>query len=342
MRKSRRTNSLLLTALSFGLLTACSGGSPDQYNLKSELFEGINYVGVSVGDMDAAINFYQTPAALSLLDDGNDEASDDAVQTQMLRSVNAQIRLMKFPEPTAAAVTPVQGPGIAHVCVQAAKSTDAYGKFLENGGEAIGDPEMVTLNPRNPVQYAYVKDPDGNVVEVEHVDVEALNLPAPPKNRHRIRHVALATPDIDRLTDFYSELLDEPKPRRIGRLRPFSGENIDKVSGLPGSEIKMSWFQVRNLELEISQYFSHPTGIPNPPRPVDAIGFNMIVFDVNDLAAAEAKFVEAGGVLETLDPSLDDETVFFGRDPDGNLLGFQDVPDSSVFSSQNFANNGAE
>jgi hypothetical protein len=68
----------------------------------------------------------------------------------------------------------------------------------------------------------------------------------------------------------------------------------------------------------------------------------MIVFDVNDLVAAEAKFVAAGGTLETLDPSLDDDTIFFGRDPDGNLLGFQDVPDSSVFSSQNFVNNGAE
>jgi catechol 2,3-dioxygenase-like lactoylglutathione lyase family enzyme len=323
-------------------LGACSGGSPEKYALKSTLIEGVNYVGISVSDMDEAIAFYQEPAALERLNDSGNNASSDTVETQILRSVNAQIRLMKFQEPTEIAVTPVQGPGIAHVCVQATKSADAYGKFLENGGTAIGDPEMVTLNPRNPVQYAYVEDPDGNVVEVEHVDVAALDLPAPPKNSHRIRHVALATPDIERLTDFYSDLLDEPSPRRIGRLKPFSGENIDKVSGLPGSAIKMSWFQVRNLELEISQYFSHPTEIPSPPRPVDSIGFNMIVFDVNDLAGAEAKFVEAGGVLETLDPSLDDETIFFGRDPDGNLLGFQDVPDSSIFSSQNFANNGAE
>ncbi|MEL6686345.1 MAG: VOC family protein [Pseudomonadota bacterium] len=338
MKRHKILATCALGTITLGFLSACSGGSPEQYALKSTLFEGVNYVGISVSDMDAAIAFYQKPADLQLVDDG----IEDGVETQILRSVNAQIRLMKFPEPTDVAVTPVQGPGIAHLCVQAAKSTDAYGKFLDNGGTIIGDPEMVTLNPRNPVQYAYVEDSDGNIVEVEHVDVAALELPAPPKNAHRIRHVALATPDIERLTDFYSELLDEPSPRRIGRLRPFGGENIDKVSGLPGSELKMSWFQIRNLELEIAQYFSHPTELPNPPRSVDSIGFNMIVFDVNDLAAAEAKFVAAGGTLETLDPSLDDDTIFFGRDPDGNLLGFQDVSDASVFSSQNFANNGAE
>jgi len=199
---------------------------------------------------------------------------------------------------------------------------------------------MVQLNASNPVEYAYIRDPDEIMVEVEHVDIAALGLPVPPSHTHRIRHVSLGTPNMGRAVKFYSKLLEEPKPRRAGRLFSFGNETVDRVSGLPGTKLKMSWFQLRNLELEIIQYTSHPTDTPDVPRPIDALGYNMIVFDVSDIEAAREKLISAGGTVESDVAPMDGGQILFGRDPDGNLLGFQTVPDDALVSSQNFENDG--
>ena len=333
-------------------LVAC--GSSDSKDLSpTSVIKGVNYVGVSVSDLDQSADLYSTAADLAEVDRTplQGSAALDTLagrggvtaDTRMMRSVNAQLRFMHFPGSASFSSiqpTPVQGPGIAHVCYQVAQSTDTYQKFLDQGVEVIGERDLVHLNPRNPVYYGYVKDLDGIVVEVEQVDVDKLDLETPPENKYRVRHVSLATPDIDRLVEFYSILLDEPKPRRVGALGGISSKKIDAVSGLPDSKLKMAWFQIRNLELEIFQYVSHPTTIPDTPRPVDAAGYNMIVFDVADLEAATAKFIEAGGTIETEPEAMDGGQIVFGRDPDGNILGLQQAPQDAVVSSQNFSGNG--
>ncbi|MEO1188553.1 MAG: VOC family protein, partial [Pseudomonadota bacterium] len=224
--------------------------------------------------------------------------------------------------------------------VAEAQSTNTYQNFLAGGAIAIGDPELVQLSFRNPVYYGYVEDLDGAVIEIEHVDVEKLNLPEPPQNQYRIRHVALASPDVERIAEFYSKFLDQPDPRRVGGSGGFGGARIDAVSGLEGSKIKMAWFQIRNLELEISQYVSHPTEVPATPRSIDATGYNVIVLDVEDLDAAQAKFTEAGGTIVTEPEAMDGGQIVFGRDPDGNLIGLQVAPAESVVSAKNFSGNG--
>ena len=212
--------------------------------------------------------------------------------------------------------------------------------FLDNGGVHIGERDLIQINPRNPVYYGYLHDLDGAVIEVEEVDIAALKLETPPDNNYRIRHVSLATPNLKRLIAFYSVLFDEPDPRAYISDTGYAREGTDGVSGLPGSKLNMAWFQVRNLELEMFQYVSHPTELPKTPRPVDAIGYNMIVFDVDDINAAVTKLKDAGGTVVTEPQIMDGGSIVFGRDPDGNLLGFQNVPNDSVVSSQNFIGNG--
>jgi hypothetical protein len=50
--------------------------------------------------------------------------------------------------------------------------------------------------------------------------------------------------------------------------------------------------------------------------------------------------LNAGGKLEMDTQSIEDSDMFFGRDPDGNLLGFQRSAENSLYSAKNFANNG--
>lgn len=343
---------ILPALLGIVVLAGCSRGEPGRPD--DAVIRGIHYVGIVVSDIERSAGFYRQIADLASVENGElhhhpviDTLVDRTgarASTKLLRSSNAQLRLMQFENPSAAAKAAPQmqvyGPGIAHLCFQVNRETRSYQRFLEAGGTPIGDREMAQINPMNPVYYAYGRDFDQAIIEIEHVDIEALELDTPPKNDYRIRHISLATPDIDRATKFYSHLLQEENPRRVGNWFPVSGDEVDKVSGLPGSELKFAWFQVRNLELEIIQYTSHPTELADTPRPVDANGYNMIVFDVTDLNAASKRFIAAGGTVVVEEKPMDGGKILFGRDLDGNLLGFQQLPDSSALSSQNFAGNG--
>ena len=336
----RITSLLLLTVL----LAACDSAPVGP----AAGIRGVNFVGMTVSDLDKSTGFYQYAAALETVEElASTElepiaalADDAAFRTRMLRSANAQLRLMQFEESAGLPAVPVNGPGIAHVCYQVNKNTRSYEKFLEKGAKALGSVEMVQLSEQNPVDYAYALDPDGIMFEVEHVDVSKLDLDEPPANDYRVRHVSLASPDLGALVDFYGILLGETEVRRIGRWLQLSGDKVDNVSGLPGSQLEMAWYQTRNLELEFVQYHSHPTERPANPRPLNAPGYNMIVFDVGDLALARASLVAAGGEVVSEASPMDGGEIFFGRDPDGNLLGFQRTSPDAVVSSQNFDGNG--
>lgn len=332
------------------LLSGCSliASNPEQE--LDDVFIGVNYVGVVVDDLDSAANLYQSAFEASLIEDEpldlaawpSDIAPADLSEARsiLIRSSNAQLRLMSFGSELSGDAVSVTGPGIAHVCFQAVDTTQPYSKALAAGAQPIGSEELVALSSRNPVKYGYITDPNGTITEVEEVDITQLDLPEPPKNTHRMRHVAFATPDLDTLTSFYSSLLGDQEPRRIGHWFRISGDNVDKVSGLEGSEIEMAWFQLRNLEIEIAQFHSHGTERASAPRPFNAPGYNIIMFDVSDLTKARQRVTDAGGTIVGESPSLDGAVTVFARDPDGNLLGFQQLPESSIYSAKNFDGNG--
>ncbi len=335
------------------LASGCSR-SIEPVNFGTTQVTGINFIGMSVIDTSDAIGFYQEPANYELIRrdvlrshpllselTGRQELQ---LETQLLRGANGHLLLMEFSnrDNQVAQLDPVKvnGLGFGHICYQVDQVTETYQKFLAAGATVMGDPDMVQLNPRNPVRYAYVRDPNRTMIEVEHVDVGALNLSSPPKNTHRMRHIALVTQDIGRAVRFYGKFLEQPRPRRLGRFFSLRGEKLDKVSGLPGSKLKMVFFQVRNMELEISQYVSHPIDPPTEPRPIDANGYNMIVFDVRDLGSASAHFAASGGSLVGGPVDFLGEQTQFGRDPDGNLIGLQATSADSDYSAKNFADNG--
>jgi len=315
---------------------------------------GVNYIGLTVSDLERSAKLYQDSANLQLKKQGiisNSPVIDKIAErtgvtakTKLMTSVNAQLRFMQFDNPSAAAQSApfvdAHGPGIAHVCFQVNKETNTYEKFLAGGGTHIGSKEMIQINPKNPVYYAYARDIDNTMVEIEHVDIEALNLPTPPKNDYRIRHISLATTNMDRAVEFYSSLLQTKNPRRAGRLIKLKGEKVDQISGFKESELEMAWFQVRNLELELIQYTNPKPNVSAKPRPIDATGYNMIVFNVVDLAAVKEKLIAAGGSIVSESQQMDGADVLFARDLDGNLLGFQALTSSSPFSAKHFANNG--
>ena len=313
-----------------------------------KVMKGVAYVGVTVSDIEASAEFYSESADLKEVAQGRLEKSvvldavagrkDVAAESRLLESSNAQVRLMQFDSglATETGAVSVNGPGFAHVCYRSDQTLETYQKFLARGAKPLGNPEMVTLSSRFPVVYAYSLDHDGIMFEVEHVNLEGVEGGESRAGFKNIRHISLASPDMKRAVAFYSVLLATPNPRVVGGEEGLSGEPFDQVSGLPGTRMLMAWFQVGNLEVEVVQYLSHPTEAPNKPRPLTAPGYNMVVFDVTSLAAARELLLEAGGTVVTEPMKMDGGEIFFGRDPDLNLLGFQVVGDDSIVSSKRF------
>lgn len=337
-------------------VTGCGGATPHGPlpDRADKIVQGVNYVGVVINDIEQSSSIYTTAGDLTVTQntalDGNTVINelagrDVVVKTRLLRSVNGQIRLMQFENPSqdALSASPVgiQGPGFSHVCFQAAAKKMTLQRFLEAGATPLASAEMVTLNPRNPVQYAYLRDIDQTIIEVEHVDFSALDPDVSPKNDHRLRHVAIATSDVDRAANFYSVLFEDSKPRRIGGANGFGGASVDKLSGIAQAKLRMAWFQIRNMEFEIGDYVNLQTPEPNEPRAFDATGYNMIVFDVTDIERARQLLLDAGGSIASELGELDGGQIFFGRDKDLNLLGFQVIGSDALVSAKRFKDNGA-
>ncbi len=317
--------------------------------MRGPLIRGVSYVGVSVSDLDKAVAFYRDACDLKSVEqkrlfgiqvlDALAGRSGVEVETQMLEGHNAQLRLMQFKAPSEIAKStppvPVVGPGFAHVCFQALKERRTYQRVLEAGATTIGSPEMVRLRPDGMVEYAYAHDFDRRAIEVEHMDLDLGDRAGTNLRNvdHRLGHINIATPDIDRLLKFYSSFLDIKEPRQTGVM---SGKQFDRVAGHDGVNLKMAWYTIGAFELEMSQYLSRPTELPEPPRPIDALGYNMVVLDVADITAAAEKLTAAGGAIVSEPATMDGGEIVFAHDPDGNLLGLLEAPKEALVSATRF------
>jgi catechol 2,3-dioxygenase-like lactoylglutathione lyase family enzyme len=329
-----------LAGVALALLASCAGPAKPMEVAVPEgpLVRGIAYVGQSVSDIDRTTAFYQSAAALSVVDEREPGAaaalravagSAINVETRLLRGATGQIRLMQFKSPSAAAKTagivPVQGPGITHVCHQSPDDKGLFAKFVATGAKPVSRTgELVQLRPDVPVRYAYLRDQDGTMFETEQLVIPGLTW------TYRMRHVAIVVADIDRTVAFYTALLGrEPRERRSNLVN----KTLDITADLDNLKLDVAWYNLNNLELEIWEYLNHPVATPTTPRPLEALGYNMIVLDVSNADLAAAKLVEAGGALVAKAAPMDGGRMAFGRDPDGNLIGLFEIDAASPYSA---------
>lgn len=336
----RRTLARRLAGAALMLMAACA--APVETTSRTDdlgpLVRGVAYVGQSVSDIDRTSAYYKTTAELSVVAQSDLSGSRAlqtiagkkiSVETRLLRGDTGQIRLMQFKSSSAAAkaagIVPVQGPGITHVCHQSPDDKPLFAKFLAAGAKPVSRTgDLVQLRADVPVRYGYARDPDGTMMEAEQIMREGLTW------SYRMRHVAVVVADIDRTVAFYTALLGhEPRERRSNLM----SKNLDVTGDLDNLKLNVAWFNINNLELEVWQYLNHPMPAVTPPRPLEALGYNMIVLDVSNADLAAAKLVEAGGKLEVKPTAMDGGRMAFGRDPDGNLLGLFQVDETSPYSA---------
>jgi catechol 2,3-dioxygenase-like lactoylglutathione lyase family enzyme len=208
-------------------------------------------------------------------------------------------------------VLPVKGPGITHVCYQSPTSEDIYQRLINGGATTVSRGEQPVHLLGQGVYYAYARDHDGIMYETEHLDH------APFEGPIWLSHAALVSPDLDRLVEFYSLLLDAKPNRRTDRA---SGPRFDEVAGYDNVMIRAAWFDIGNMILEMWQFVNPVTPEPQRPSAIEDVGYNKVAFEVSDLQKEYERLTALGvRFLSSPATSVDGWEACL-RDPDGNLI----------------------
>ena len=159
-----------------------------------------------------------------------------------------------------------------------------------------------------------------------------------------IHHVAISTPDLDRLAAFYVDV--------VGFEQVMSAEwcdrpIIDRIIGLTGSAARQIMLKAGNAYLELFEYSSPVPCVADPARSPSDHGYTHFCIDVTDIDA-EYERLMAGGMTFHSPPPTTAELgsgrlrAIYGRDPDGNIVELQEILHPDVrFSLERTAMIGA-
>jgi catechol 2,3-dioxygenase-like lactoylglutathione lyase family enzyme len=281
---------------------------------------GLHHLGVSVESLERAISFYASafgfeevsrfplkdnPAGRAML-----QLPSIAGNAAMLRSPNMILEVFEFEGAKSRHFDrPVNEPGITHFCLQTSDMAGAASRLTAAGGRFPSEPTDLGAD----ILYAYPRDPDRNVIELECLPVVSETAPVWGA------HVSITTPDIDRAVDFY-ERLTGGTARRSGRLGP--NPKIDQVTNLEGAEVTGAWLPVGNVQLEFWQYHKPAAADVDKGRLISDAGYSHFAFEVEDLPGERARAEQLGMVFQGEPISMGGISATYGRDPDGNVVEF--------------------
>ncbi len=283
---------------------------------------GINHVGLSVSDLDSSIAFYTGAVAVEversteLSNSAAEKASgftNEPVRKATLKGPNGYLELSQYDAALngPAEALSLYGPGVTHVCYQSPVEQDIYSRFIGEGASAVSrGTEPVSLLGQG-VTYAYARDTDGIMFETEHLDQPRFEGPI------WLAHVALVSHDLDRLTDFYENLLGFKPNRRTNKA---AGPTFDEVADYDKVHIRAAWFDLGNMSLELWQFVNPVTPEPGAPVPFEKIGYHKFAFEVSDIDKDYKRLVNDGVQFLSEPVQTEASTEVFARDPDGNLF----------------------
>ncbi len=142
-----------------------------------------------------------------------------------------------------------------------------------------------------------------------------------------IHHVAICTPNLDRLSAFYIDVVGfEQVMKSEWSNRPI----VDRMIGLPGSAARQVMLRAGNAYLELFEYSSPAGRAADPSRSPSDHGYTHFCLDVTDIDA-EYERLMAGGMQFHSSPPTTAELgtsrlrAIYGRDPDGNIVELQEI-----------------
>ena len=133
-----------------------------------------------------------------------------------------------------------------------------------------------------------------------------------------IHHVAISTPDIEKLMGFYTETLGFT---RMGVQQWSPGMNrIDAIVGLKGSSAKVGMVRLGDVIVEMFEFATPAPSPKDPNYPVNNHGLTHICLLVDDAVSEYERLSKAGMRFHAPPQVIGDTSSTYGRDPDGNVV----------------------
>ncbi|MEI7470061.1 MAG: VOC family protein, partial [Chloroflexota bacterium] len=200
------------------------------------MIQALHHIGLSVGDLAQSSAFLHRAfafdrTALTMPSPAPTLAPQHHIaQCQLLLTPNCYLELQTFApaQPQPNRWRPVNEAGISHFCVQHQQMARLYDDCAAAGAQFHSAPVDLGTGWR----YCYARDPEGNVIELEASPL------APLGQSPWAAHVAIVTPNIERLATFYHQLLGGA---RVGGRKIGPNPNLDLIAALPKVEVILTW-----------------------------------------------------------------------------------------------------
>lgn len=304
---------------------------------------GVNHIGLSVKDLDAMLNFYQSASGFKVISREtvrNSSAADKLFgrenveyEIAVLEAPNMLFELIEFSHNQNQSLSkmPVAGPGMTHTCFQSPSHLSGYDKFKRSGAEILsrGDGPVDLLGQG--VTYAYAYDPEGNMIELEQLDFSMLG--GDPRSPAWIEQdldmwmtqVALVTHDLERLTDFYAEIMAFD-PYRYASIA--DRETFDAVTDIDQLALDVSWFRMasRSKTLELWEYVKPVTPALSGKIDSTSLGYSFSI-EVGDIQAEYSRMSDLGVEFVSEPVQLGGFWQAYANDIDGNVFSLRQAVD---------------
>lgn len=284
------------------------------------MIKGLHHTGLSVTNLESAIAYFSAANSFEKVwafdvPDTNDSrrllgTDTPCGKAALLKGPTGYLELFQFDAAAAQASRKrgVHEAGIRHICLQHADADELFDAYVEAGSSWHARPSGLGTG----ALYCYIRDPEGNVIELEGVPWAE-----PGDITPWYAHTAIVTADIQRLAGFY-EMLTGVDVHRRGSFGPH--EKFDTVAGVDGVEFQGAWIRLANGEIEMWEYGAPRTVAAEEPRSVTDLGWNHICFEVDNLEAEYQRLGEHGVELHGPPLSVGRVKILYGRDPDGNIF----------------------
>jgi catechol 2,3-dioxygenase-like lactoylglutathione lyase family enzyme len=279
---------------------------------RSEVILGIDSVTLAVADLERTRNFYAQAAGLVPM--GLAVPGSDVLESDTLRAPNVSIHLVEESglRPSSA-VHPVQEAGYSHLCYQSYREAPGYTRFKAAGASDVSRNAPVDLGGYG-VTYAYLRDPDGAMLESEQLDFAKLAHEVPRQAEVWLSHFALTVENLPLMMGYYGKLLGQQPYRKI---KSGPSPRLDEVADLPGVRAFGAWYNLGNLHIEFWHYHTPPT---LPPRKRDGAGYRELSLQVADIDMTLSR-LRAQGIA--VPDAIEENTAgrfFYVIDPEGNRV----------------------
>lgn len=138
-----------------------------------------------------------------------------------------------------------------------------------------------------------------------------------------LHHVAISTPNLSRLLDFYRDHLGFEELSRTSW--PAGTAMINMILGLEDCAATTVMLQGRNLCLELFEFSLPKEEVVAELRPVSRHGFTHICIDVVGIDKVYETMLTAGVNFHCPPQDFGVSKAAYGRDPDGNVFELQEV-----------------